>query len=106
MDDDGNIDVTVTDNHTTADFMADCVEEYLNGARLDGVRTVVINADNGPENHSRRRNFSSAWWNCRQGRTLRWYWRTCLVYTVAFSWKDCPVTVERDLIETMGDAVD
>ena len=43
----------------TSDFIVDRLEEWWEGVRLRflGVKTLVINLDNGPENHSRRSQF-------------------------------------------------
>ena len=43
----------------TSDFIADRLEQWWEGVRLRflRVRTLVINLDNGPENHSRRSQF-------------------------------------------------
>jgi transposase len=43
----------------TSDFIADRLEQWWRGVRLrfPGVKTLVINLDNGPENHSRRTQF-------------------------------------------------
>jgi len=43
----------------TSDFIADRLEQWWEGVRLRflGVKTLVINLDNGPENHSRRSRF-------------------------------------------------
>ena len=43
----------------TSDFIVDRLEQWWEGIRLRflGVKTLVINLDNGPENHSRRTQF-------------------------------------------------
>ena len=43
----------------TSDFIVDRLEQWWEGVRLRflGVKTLVINLDNGPENHSRRTQF-------------------------------------------------
>jgi transposase len=43
----------------TSDFIADRLEQWWRGVRLrfPGVKALVINLDNGPENHSRRTQF-------------------------------------------------
>lgn len=47
-----------TDNHATADFMVDCLEDLwpMIKARFNP-HTIAINADNGPENNSHRSQF-------------------------------------------------
>jgi len=48
-----------TDNYATADFMIDCLEEDLWPMikKRFNPHTIAINADNGPENNSRRSQF-------------------------------------------------
>jgi Rhodopirellula transposase DDE domain len=43
----------------TSDCLADCLERWWDrvGARFPHITTLVINLDNGPENHSRRTQF-------------------------------------------------
>ena len=43
----------------TSDFIVDCLEQWWEsvGDRFAHIRTLVINQDNGPENHSRRTQF-------------------------------------------------
>ena len=43
----------------TSDFMVDCLVDFWHseGARFPTVTTLVLNQDNGPENHSRRTQF-------------------------------------------------
>ena len=43
-------------SRVTSDFIADRLEQWWQGVRLRflGVKTLAINLDNGPENHSRR----------------------------------------------------
>jgi hypothetical protein len=47
-----------TENNVTADFMVDAVEDLWNSLEnRSELHTIVINADNGPENSSRRTQF-------------------------------------------------
>ena len=48
-----------TSSRLTSDFMVDCLEDFwrTNRGRFPLVRTVLLNQDNGPENHSRRTQF-------------------------------------------------
>jgi len=47
-----------TENNVTADFMVDAVEDLWNSLEnRSDLHTIVINADNGPENSSRRTQF-------------------------------------------------
>jgi hypothetical protein len=43
----------------TSDFIVDCLEDYWRSvcARFPEVEILLINQDNGPENHSRRTQF-------------------------------------------------
>ena len=46
----------------TSDFIVDCLEQWWESVRdrFAHIRTLVINQDNGPENHSRRTQFQRA----------------------------------------------
>lgn len=48
-----------TASRVTSDFMVDCLEDFWssNQDRFQNVQTLLINQDNGPENHSRRTQF-------------------------------------------------
>lgn len=48
-----------TASRITSDFIADCLEAFWKQvrSRFPQVRTVLLNLDNGPENHSRRTQF-------------------------------------------------
>lgn len=48
-----------TDSKLTSDFMVDCLEDCWRQLRQEfpQVKTLVLNLDNGPENHSRRTQF-------------------------------------------------
>jgi hypothetical protein len=48
-----------TKGPVTSDFMVDCLCDFWNTVRdeLPQVKTLLINSDNGPENHSRRTQF-------------------------------------------------
>jgi len=48
-----------TNSHLTSDFMVDCLTACWNSLRerFPHVTTLVLNLDNGPENHSRRTQF-------------------------------------------------
>jgi transposase len=48
-----------TTSKVTSDFIADSLESWWssNRARFDHVQTLLLNQDNGPENHSRRTQF-------------------------------------------------
>jgi transposase len=49
----------MTTSRVTSDFIVDCIEEFWATVqtRFPQVRSLLINADNGPENHSRRTQF-------------------------------------------------
>lgn len=48
-----------TASRVTSDFIADCLEACWHEVRgrFPQIRTVLLNLDNGPENHSRRTQF-------------------------------------------------
>ena len=48
-----------TQSRVTSDFMVDCLSDFWSTQqeRFPTVKTLVINQDNGPENHSRRTQF-------------------------------------------------
>jgi transposase len=48
-----------TTGRVTSDFIVDCLEDFWQTAqeRFPQVKTLLINQDNGPENHSRRTQF-------------------------------------------------
>lgn len=48
-----------TPSQVTSDFIVDCLSDFwqTQGHRFPQVRTLVLNQDNGPENHSRRTQF-------------------------------------------------
>jgi hypothetical protein len=48
-----------TTSKITSDFIADCLVDFwtTQGARFPQVKTLLINQDNGPENHTRRTQF-------------------------------------------------
>lgn len=55
---DGTVDLSIAETKVTADFMVDRLEEYWNVHDFqDSKKVLVLNADNGPENHSRRTQF-------------------------------------------------
>ncbi len=49
----------VSPSHVTADFMVDCVQRFWDdyGQTFPQVSSLLLNLDNGPENHSRRTQF-------------------------------------------------
>jgi transposase len=49
----------LTSSSVTSDFIVDCIADFWNREkyRFPLVKKLVINADNGPENHSRRTQF-------------------------------------------------
>jgi hypothetical protein len=50
-----HLELIFTETKATADFMVDCIEDYWDKQSFqDHVDTLIINADNGPENSSRR----------------------------------------------------
>jgi hypothetical protein len=53
------LDLYFTPSKVTSDFMVDALDEwwYRNRDRFAWVRQVVVDLDNGPENHSRRTQF-------------------------------------------------
>jgi len=55
----GELYLYFTSSKVTSDFIVDCLTDFWNEARLrfPEVTTLVINQDNGPENHSRRTQF-------------------------------------------------
>ena len=54
-----HVELIVTNSKVTADFMVDYIELYWfkNADRDGGKDTLLLNADNGPENSSRRTQF-------------------------------------------------
>jgi len=48
-----------TSSHLTADFMVDCLQDFWREvqASFPHIQTLLLNLDNGPENHSRRTQF-------------------------------------------------
>lgn len=54
-----HVELVFTQTKVTADFMVDCIESYyLEQYFEDGnIDTLIINADNGPENSSKRTQF-------------------------------------------------
>lgn len=53
-----HVELVFTDSKVTADFMVDQIEAYwLKSGDPDGKDTLLLNADNGPENSSRRTQF-------------------------------------------------
>lgn len=55
----GELSVYVANQRATADALADALDRYWadNASRFPLVDTLVLNLDNGPENHSRRTQF-------------------------------------------------
>ncbi len=54
----GNVDLSIARGPVTADFIVDRIREYWKVQSYDKTKKVlVLNADNGPENHSRRTQF-------------------------------------------------
>ena len=55
----GELSVYVADQRATADALVDALDRYWtdNASRFPLVETLVLNLDNGPENHSRRTQF-------------------------------------------------
>ena len=49
----------VSPSHVTADFMVDCIQHFWDDYRhtFPHITTLLLNLDNGPENHSRRTQF-------------------------------------------------
>jgi hypothetical protein len=56
---DDALDLYFTPAKVTSDFMVDALDEWWqrNRSRFAGVRQLVLDLDNGPENHSRRTQF-------------------------------------------------
>ncbi|MCJ7843104.1 hypothetical protein MUB24_19935 [Lederbergia sp. NSJ-179] len=53
-----HLELIFTETKATADFIVDCIEAYwIKQNFQNNVDTVIINADNGPENSSRRTQF-------------------------------------------------
>lgn len=53
-----HVELIFTNSKVTADFMVDCLETYwLKSGYLNSKNTLLLNADNGPENSSRRTQF-------------------------------------------------
>lgn len=55
----GELYLYFTQSKVTSDFIVDCLQDFweTQGHRFPKVRTLVINQDNGPENHTRRTQF-------------------------------------------------
>jgi len=53
-----HVELILTNSKVTADFMVDYIEAYwLKSGHLNGKDTLILNADNEPENSSRRTQF-------------------------------------------------
>lgn len=53
-----HVELIFTNSKVTADFMVDYIEDYwLKSGHPNGKDTLILNADNGPENSSRRTQF-------------------------------------------------
>ncbi|MCD6455885.1 MAG: hypothetical protein J7K81_03740 [Methanophagales archaeon] len=48
-----------TGSHVTSDFIVDCLGDFwlTVQARFPQIKTLLLNQDNGPQNHSRRTQF-------------------------------------------------
>lgn len=59
LPDEGETYLYFTSSKVTSDCLADCLEHFWSmvQARFPHVNTILINLDNGPENHSRRTQF-------------------------------------------------
>lgn len=59
LPDQGELYLYLTTSRVTSDFIVDCVEDFWStvAVRFPEVETLLINADNGPENQSRRTQF-------------------------------------------------
>lgn len=59
LPDQGELYLYLTTSCVTSDFIVDCLEDFWATVRqrFPQVTTLLINADNGPENHSRRTQF-------------------------------------------------
>lgn len=55
----GELYLYFTPSRVTSDFIVDCLSDFWQsqGHRFPQVKTLVLNQDNGPENHSRRTQF-------------------------------------------------
>jgi len=55
----GELHLYFTQSKVTSDFIVDCLHDFwlTQGHRFPKVRTLLINQDNGPENHTRRTQF-------------------------------------------------
>jgi len=55
----GELYLYFTSSRVTSDFIADCLRDFWMTVydRFDHVQTLLLNLDNGPENHSRRTQF-------------------------------------------------
>jgi hypothetical protein len=55
----GELYLYFTSSRVTSDFIADCFQDFWTTVRdrFDHVQTLLLNLDNGPENHSRRTQF-------------------------------------------------
>jgi hypothetical protein len=71
----GELYLYMTISRVTSDFIVDCLEDFWTTVqvRFPAVTTLLINADNGPENHSRRTQFMDrlTHWADRQQLLLR-----------------------------------
>jgi len=59
LPDRGELFLYMTMSRVTSDFIVDCLEDFWSSVqqRFPQVNTLLINLDNGPENHSRRTQF-------------------------------------------------
>lgn len=56
---DGTVDISIAQSKVTADFIVDRLEAYWvdHDLKDSKIKTLLLNADNGPESHSRRTQF-------------------------------------------------
>jgi transposase len=78
-----------TDSKVSSDFMADCLEQYLQeqAEALTGVRRLVLDLDNGPENSGQR----SQWLFRLVLLAQRFQWTVVLVFYPPYHSKYNPI---------------
>lgn len=82
-------DLYFTDSKVSSDFMADCLEQWIEGrgAALKEVRRLILDLDNGPENSGQR----SQWLLRMVLLAQKYQWQVVLVYYPPYHSKYNPI---------------
>jgi hypothetical protein len=100
LPDQKELNFSFTSSKVTSDFIADRLEQWWQGnrQRYPGIRKLLLDLDNGPENHSRRSQFLD--------RLVRWAQATQLtlelVYYPPYHSKDNPIERCWGVLEVYG----